>query len=213
MAPMPSMPYNRPVPRAEDPLDDAVERMLRGDDDAFRTVYRDVQPRLLRYLTTLVGPTDAEDVVAETWAQAARDLRSFSGDADGFRGWITTIGRHRALDHLRARGRRPIADVTLDELPESAAPDDVEGTVASALSTQAALRLIRQLPAEQAEAVLLRAVMGLDAKAAGRVLGRSAGAVRTAAYRGLRRLAENLPEATAPAPGDISEQPGAEEVR
>jgi RNA polymerase sigma-70 factor (ECF subfamily) len=210
---MPPMPYNRPVPRAEDPLDDAVEQMLRGDEDAFRTVYRDVHPRLLRYLTTLVGTTEAEDVVAETWAQAARDLGSFSGTADGFRGWITTIGRHRALDHLRARGRRPIADVTLDELPESTAADDVEGTVEGALATQEALRLIRSLPPEQAEAVLLRAVMGLDAKSAGRVLGRSAGAVRTAAYRGLRRLAESLPEPAAPAPGDTSVDPGAEEVR
>jgi RNA polymerase sigma-70 factor (ECF subfamily) len=37
---------------------------------------------------------------------------------------------------------------------------------------------------------MLRAVVGLDANAAGRVLGKRAGAVRTAAYRGLRRLAE-----------------------
>jgi RNA polymerase sigma-70 factor (ECF subfamily) len=205
------MPYNSPVPRAEDPLDEAVEQMLAGDDDAFRAVYRDTQPRLLRYLTAMVGPTDAEDVVSETWAQAARDLRSFSGDADGFRGWITTIGRHRALDHLRAQGRRPIADV--EELPDRPAPDDVESAVASVLSTQDALRLIRTLPPEQAEAVLLRAVMGLDAKSAGRVLGRSSGAVRTAAYRGLRTLADRLPEDAPDPASDTFPAPGAEEMR
>lgn len=60
------------------------------------------------------------------------------------------------------------------------------------MSTAAALALIGQLPQDQAEAVLLRIVMGLDAAAAGRVLGKRAGAVRTAAYRGLRRLAELL---------------------
>jgi hypothetical protein len=73
-------------------LDDAVARLREGDGDAFRVVYRDVQPALLRYLTVLVGPHEAEDVASETWAQACRDLDRFTGDADGFRGWVTTIG-------------------------------------------------------------------------------------------------------------------------
>jgi DNA-directed RNA polymerase specialized sigma24 family protein len=97
---------------------DAVRRMLRGDEDAFRVIYRAVQPGLLRDLTDLVGTADAEDVAAEAWAQAVRDLGSFSGSADGFRGWITTIGRHRAMDLLRTRTRRPVADVEPDELLE-----------------------------------------------------------------------------------------------
>jgi len=197
------------VPSAEDPLDDAVRQMLTGDDDAFRTVYRALQPRLLRYLTAMVGQDDADDVTAETWAQAVRDLRRFSGNADGFRGWVTTIGRNRALDHLRARGRRPIVDITLEELPERVAPDDVESSAVSAVSTQEALRLIASLPPEQAEAVLLRAVMGLDAKTAGRILGRTAGAVRTAAYRGLRALADQVSDPAS----DTSGPSDAEEVR
>ena len=61
-----------------------------------------------------------------------------------------------------------------------------------AISTDAALRLIATLPRDQAEAVLLRAVVGLDADSAGKVLGKRAGAVRTAAYRGLRTLAVRL---------------------
>lgn len=45
---------------------------------------------------------------------------------------------------------------------------------------------------------MLRVVMGLDTASAARVLGKRVGAVRTAAYRGLRRLAERLgqPEET-----------------
>ena len=38
----------------------------------------------------------------------------------------------------------------------------------------------------------MRVVVGLDAETAAGVLGKRAGAVRTAAYRGLRRLAEQL---------------------
>jgi DNA-directed RNA polymerase specialized sigma24 family protein len=54
------------------------------------------------------------------------------------------------------------------------------------------LELASRLPRDQAEAVLLRAVVGLDAPAAARVLDKRHGAVRTAAHRGLKRLAREL---------------------
>jgi RNA polymerase sigma-70 factor (ECF subfamily) len=59
--------------------------------------------------------------------------------------------------------------------------------------------LLSTLPIDQAEAVMLRAVIGLDAVAAAKVLGKRPGAVRMAAHRGLHRLAERL-RAGAPAP-------------
>ncbi|HEX5300049.1 MAG TPA: sigma factor-like helix-turn-helix DNA-binding protein [Streptosporangiaceae bacterium] len=48
------------------------------------------------------------------------------------------------------------------------------------------------MPPDQAEAVLLRAVLGLDATTAGTILGKRSGAIRTAASRGLRTLQRRL---------------------
>lgn len=166
--------------------------MLRGDEWAFRTVYRSVHPVLLRYVSVLVGPVDAEDVASEAWGQAFRDLARFEGDADGFRGWITTIARHRGLDHLRARGRRPVADVGLEILGERPDPVDVEAETIELLGTDKAMTMIRSLPLDQAEAIMLRVVMGLDAATAGAVLGKRPGAVRSAAHRGLKTLSRTL---------------------
>jgi RNA polymerase sigma-70 factor, ECF subfamily len=171
-------------------LDSAVAAAQQGNEAAFSRVYRAVQPGLLRYLSALVG-ADAEDVASETWAQACRDLDTFRGDGDGFRGWVATIGRHRALDHLRASGRRPVAPAPVDHLVATLAADTADLAFES-LSTAAAIALICSLPRDQAEAVLLRAVLGLDAKSAGRVLGKRPGAVRTAAYRGLKTLGLRL---------------------
>lgn len=205
-----------PVPESADPLDPLVEQMLAGDESALRAVYRDVQPRLLRYLTVLVGPDEAEDVASETWAQGFRDLDRFSGDADGFRGWLTTIGRHRALDHLRRRQRRPRADSELVEVLDRPADVDVEGTVADSLGTEAALALVADLPTDQAEAVLLRTVFGFDAPTAARILGKRPGAVRSATHRGLRALARRLDagdQKNFPATRDTSEPTDAEGMR
>ncbi|MGW4529138.1 RNA polymerase sigma factor [Amycolatopsis sp. NPDC004378] len=163
-----------------------------GDDDAFRVVYRAVQPGLLRYLRVLVGD-DAEDVASEAWLQVVRDLGKFRGDLDGFRGWTATIARHRAIDHLRNLRRRPVAAERVEELADVPGREDTAGSAFDAIGTDAALALIAKLPRDQAEAVMLRAVMGLDAPTAAKVLGKRPGAVRTAAYRGLRTLAEHLP--------------------
>jgi RNA polymerase sigma-70 factor, ECF subfamily len=168
-----------------------------GDESAFRLLYRDVQPRLLRYLRVLVG-NDAEDVASETWLQIARDCATFRGDVDDFRGWAATIARHRALDHLRRQRRRPPAGESLDELADLPGGHDAADAALEAIATNQALRLIATLPPDQAEAILLRVVIGLDAAAAGQVLGKRAGAVRTAAYRGLNRLAEHLDASAGP---------------
>lgn len=174
-------------------LSQALHDAQNGNEHGFRALYRAVQPGLLRYLRALAGG-DADDVAAEAWLQVARDLPTFRGDGDGFRGWVTTIARNRALDHVRRQRRRPAIDGSLDDLGERPGPADVAASAEEAVSTDAAVAFIARLPQDQAEAVLLRVVVGLDAKAAARVLGKRPGAVRTAAYRGLRTLARYLEE-------------------
>jgi RNA polymerase sigma-70 factor (ECF subfamily) len=179
-------------------LDVAVGAAQRGNADAFRVLYRDTQPRLLRYLRALAGD-DAEDVASETWLQVARDLPRFAGDYNCFRGWVVTIARHRALDEARRRSRRPSSvPVPAEDLASLAAADDTAAGAIEAVTTDAALRLIATLPPDQAEAVLLRAIVGLDAETAGKVIGKRAGAVRSAAHRGLRTLARRLEQASEP---------------
>ena len=190
----------RPGPSVGEPddLEDALRKAMGGDPAGFVTLYRELQPRLFRYARALVGH-DADDVTGEAWLQIARDLPSFFGDLDGFRGWAASITRHRALDLIKARSRRRAEPHGLHVLPEladlTAAGDTAEAAIA-ALSTAQAVEIIAALPRDQAEAVLLRAVVGLSAQAAGTVLGKRAGAVRVAAHRGLKALARQIDQAS-----------------
>jgi RNA polymerase sigma-70 factor, ECF subfamily len=163
-----------------------------GDEAAFVQLFRSVQPILVRYLATLGGPL-AEDAAAETWVRVVRDLHRFRGDEAGWRSWVFTIGHARLRDAQR-RARRETATVDAELEPMlGLAADDVDASVEELLSTESALALIGRLPYDQAEAVLLRYVVGLDAPSTARVLGKRPGAVRVAAHRGLRRLATLLP--------------------
>ncbi|WP_394431179.1 RNA polymerase sigma factor [Streptomyces sp. SGAir0957] len=182
-------------PRRPDVRDDAlgaaVARAQGGDEAAFAVAYRMVQPGLLGYLRGLVG-TEAEDVAADAWLEIARDLGRFRGDGAGFRGWTATIARHRALDLLRRQKARPRTSVLEQDVFDLPAAHNTADQALETLSTERALALIGELPRDQREAVLLRVVVGLDGPAAARVLSKRPGSVRTAAYRGLKRLARQL---------------------
>ena len=88
-------------------LADALHRARQGDEEGFVVLYRDLQPRLLRYATVLVGWDSAGDVTGEAWLQITRDLHTFTGDLDRFRGWAAKIVHNRAIDLCRANARRP----------------------------------------------------------------------------------------------------------
>ncbi|MEU6000977.1 RNA polymerase sigma factor [Streptomyces sp. NPDC047197] len=180
----------------DEELGAAVARAQEGDEAAFAATYRLVQPGLIGYLRGLVGRDGetAEDIAAEAWLEIARDLGRFRGDGAGFRGWTATIARHRALDHLRRQKVRPRPSALEQDMLEIPGPHSTSEQALESISTDQALALIAGLPRDQAEAVLLRVVVGLDASAAARVLGKRPGAVRTASYRGLKRLAERLGE-------------------
>jgi RNA polymerase sigma-70 factor, ECF subfamily len=159
-----------------------------GDQAAFAAIFRDIQPVLLRYLRVIAGEV-ADDIASETWLQVVAGLTGFRGEERAFRAWLFTIARHRVADWGRSRGRRPV--VPLGDGEEGCGPlaPDTADVALERLSTRALLRLIATLPADQAEIIMLRVVAGLDGPDVARMVGKSPGAVRVAAHRGLRKLA------------------------
>jgi RNA polymerase sigma-70 factor, ECF subfamily len=170
-----------------------------GHETAFETLWRDGQPALLRYLHVLV-PDGAEDIAAETWTHVVRNLAGFRGNEQNWRAWLFTTARRRVIDQTRQLTRRPatslegLPDLTLADLPGLRSPDAADLALEN-LATRTALGIIASLPPKQAEVIMLRVVAGLDTETVARLLGRSAGSIRIAAHRGLRRLADMLAEA------------------
>jgi RNA polymerase sigma-70 factor, ECF subfamily len=165
-----------------------------GSESAFSVLWRDGNPALLRYLR-VIAPDAAEDAAAETWVQVVRGLERFRGDEAAWRAWLFTTARRRVLDQARLRRRHPAEP--LDEIQAAEVPSspDAERLAMENLATEEAIALVSRLPRQQAEVILLRVVAGLDTEAVADLLGRSPGAVRVAAHRGLRRLATLLAEA------------------
>ena len=160
-----------------------------GDETAFDCLFRDIQPGLLRYLH-VIAPGGADDVAGETWLQVVAGLGGFSGGETAFRAWLFTIARHRAIDWGRAQARRRTVPLAEDEAAGLGTVPDAADVVLEQISTRAALTLLTQLPRDQAEIILLRVLAGLDTHDVAGIVDKTPGAVRVAAHRGLRRLAE-----------------------
>jgi len=167
-----------------------LARAQQGDEEAFACLWRDLNPALLRYLG--LNGEAAEDVASDTWATVVKGLRRFKGDESAWRAWVFITARRRAVDAGRRRARAAQVEHAGRSLPVENLPIDPADVVAASLDTDAALRLVARLSPLQAEVIVLRVLTGLSTGEVAKIVGRSPGAVRVAAHRGLRRLEEIL---------------------
>ena len=172
----------------------ALAAAQEGSEAAFSQLWRDGNPALLRYLR-VIAPESAEDVAGDTWLQVVRGLAGFRGDEQAWRAWLFTIARRRTIDEGRRRARRGAAPpgggpgAQLPTMPDAADP------ARAALANPSGLGPPTQLPPPPAAVGFVWVVGGAGTEAVSELVGRSPGAVRVAAHRGLKRLAEILAEA------------------
>ncbi|HEY5958385.1 MAG TPA: sigma-70 family RNA polymerase sigma factor [Polyangiaceae bacterium] len=147
-----------PAPH-DDPDDLAVvERVLRGDTEAFRILVVRHEVSVFRLLRNL-GPNHltVQDLAQDTFFAAFRGLPSFDPARGRFSSWLFTIAKHQALNAKKRRVASP-----MEELPATTA----QNTTAEDLERR---QLERQLDAaverlsdEQRTVFVLSEMVGLS---------------------------------------------------
>src|SRR2546429_4012103 len=141
-------------------FDSVLAAAQAGAEWAFAALYRDLNPRLLRYLGAQ-APAAGEAVAAGTWLAVARQLASFAGGEGAFRGWLFTIARRRLVQHWRDAGRRPSTPVDPETLAGRAAADDPEASGLAAVSAgEAAAAIAPRASPRPAPRGLVRGLAG-----------------------------------------------------
>jgi RNA polymerase sigma factor (sigma-70 family) len=127
-----------------------------------------------------VGRGDADDCFQETFISALRAYPKLK-DGSNLRGWLVTIAHRKAIDHHRARGRRPLPVAEVREIAvEDRLPDD------------GVWELVGALPPKQRAAVTLRYASDLPHAEIAAALGCSPEAARRSLHEGLKRLRKEL---------------------
>jgi len=146
----------------------------------FQTLLDDHAQEVLAVLRGAVGRTDAEDCFQETFLAA---LRAYPGlkDSSNLRGWLLTIAHRKAIDHHRARGRRPIPVAEVAEVAAVPDPGPSDDGIWDAVAA---------LPPKQRAAVTLRYASDLPHAEIAAALGCSPEAARRSLHEGLKKLRE-----------------------
>jgi len=146
------------------------------------------------FLRGMVGPTDADDCLQETFIAALRAYpRAHAGN---LRAWVFTIARRKAIDHQRSRARsaQPVADVEhLVDRAHTAPPADAARSGISSRDSEI-WAAVAELPPGQRAAVVLRFAVDLRYREVGDALGTSEEGARRNVHEGLKKLRRSAAE-------------------
>jgi RNA polymerase sigma-70 factor (ECF subfamily) len=180
----------------ESPTDaELIEQHVRGDRTAFDELVRRHQDRLWAVaLRTLGDREDAADALQDALLSAYRRADTFRG-ASAVTTWLHRIVVNACIDLRRRRTARPV-----HPLPDYIDPPGADD-LGSREATTAVLALLRQLPTDQAAAVVLVDVEGYPVATAAEILGVPVGTVKSRCARARAALAALL--RNDPAGGDV----------
>ena len=171
--------------------DEIVTRVLSGDTEAFGLIIRRYEAGLLRYATRMLGSADAAaDAVAEGLVRAYRHLASCR-DTSRLKSWLYRIVGNRCRSHL---ARRSSSDVSLEDAPPIAAPEDQEVATERADQLARVERALTVLSAEKREAFLLKHVEGLSYEEMAAATGERIPTLKMRVHRARAALLELLSE-------------------
>lgn len=139
----------------------------------------DHAPAVHRFLASSVPPHEVDDCFQETFISALRAYPRLSHGSN-LRSWVLTIASRKAIDGHRRRARMDVSSGGIPERQVPSPPEDDPELWAA----------VRELPAKQRGAVVLRYVNDLTYKEIGNILDCSEAAARQNTKAGLDRLRE-----------------------
>ena len=157
-----------------------------GDREAFAALYADYRSMVHAILLGRVPRRDVDDLLQDVFLTAFTRLKGLREPA-AFGGWLATIAKNRATDHLR------------QSREQSELPDELPGGDPIEAESLAILDVVRKLPDAYRDTLLMRLVEGMSGAEIAERTGLTPGSVRVNLHRGMMILRERL--------GSLGERP------
>ena len=172
-----------------------IRRVQRGDANAFEYLVAAYEKNVYNLALRMTGnPEDAEDMAQEAFLKAYSSLDSFRGDSK-FSVWLYRIVSNLCLDLLRAKQRRPVQSLTVendegevDELEISDEHFSPEKLLDRKLTRESVQRGLASLPDDSRQILLLRELQGMSYEEIGEALGLEPGTVKSRIFRARKKL-------------------------
>lgn len=171
----------------------------------FGRIHEAFHPKVLRYLTRLVGESEAEDLAQTVMLKVSEGLRGFRGEAS-LSTWIYRIATNAALDGLRRSGPRqaevqgtlqavqaePEFDSDLESFPPEAQSPSVETMVIREEMSACVREFVARLPETYRTVMVLGELEGFTNAEIAEILEVSLDTVKIRLHRARERLRKEL---------------------
>ncbi|HOQ43045.1 MAG TPA: RNA polymerase sigma factor [Smithellaceae bacterium] len=171
-----------------------IARVLNGDKQSYALLVEAYTGPIFNLAYRMTGSLeDAEDLTQETFIRAYQNLHRFDRDKKFFT-WLYTIGINLIRNHLK----KNVRDISYLAAADSALEHHTQEhtrEVGETLSDDRMIRLeqvIRKLPVDLREAIILKFVQDLTFEEVAAVTGDSVSAVKMRIYRGLDKIKQMM---------------------
>ena len=159
-----------------------------GDKQAYAALFRTITPLLRTFVSRrLSAKADVDDVVQDILLSIHRASHTYDTDRP-FRVWMYAIARHRLHDHLRQIYRKGVfPEISLDDMAQEVSAADV---TESRYRHEYLNKMLDALPEKQKKIVTMMKIEGYTAEDTAKTMNMSVSAVKVAAHRAYKLLAQ-----------------------
>lgn len=172
--------------------EEVLARATRGDGDAFGALYDKYAGRIYNYIYYRTGSTqDAEDLTSRVFFRAMRHITSYTDRGVPFSAWLYRIAHNLVANWHRDSSRRQEVELE-DGYKASKGEEYPEVALLESEEQNALMRLIRNLPEERQQLLILKFTQHMSNSEIGQIMDRTEGAIKSLYHRTLLSLREEI---------------------
>ena len=182
------------MPELEFKEDEILAQASNGDREAFGRLYERYIERIFNYVYYRTGNMhDAEDLTARVFQRAMNHIKNYTDRGVPFSAWLYRIAHNLVANWHRDRSRKQ--EIPIDDVPVLPSKGDhPEKNLVRSQEQDQLLRMIRRLPGDRQNLLILKFVENLSNAEIGQIMGRSEGAVKSLYHRTLLALRDQIGE-------------------
>jgi RNA polymerase sigma-70 factor (ECF subfamily) len=159
----------------------------KDDPEAFGQLYEQYVSKIYNYVYYRTGNHhDAEDLTAKTFYQALKHVHRYVDRGLPFSAWLYRIAHNLVANWHRDHSRRQV--IALDEIALVSSRPHPEDKLELEDDQRRLLRLIRHMPEDRQQLLILKFVEQMSNRDIAQIMGRSEGAVKSLYHRTLLAL-------------------------
>lgn len=169
-----------------------IKNAAKGDKEAFGLLYEEYVVKIYNYIYYRTGNVcDAEDLTERVFLRAFKHIQNYNERGLPFSAWLYRIAHNLVANWHRDNSRKKVIPID-DGILTSQSGNHPEQELLDSEEKEQLLRIIRKLPPDRQQLLILKYVENLSNSEIGVIMGKSEGAIKSLYHRTLITLRERV---------------------